>query len=48
MGHLHKFLCEEMIFPLTSEKNDGLRYEVEITFLHTKVCGNAPFNSFLS
>jgi hypothetical protein len=26
MGHFHNLLCEEMIFPLLKEKNDGLRY----------------------
>jgi len=30
MGHFHKLLCEEMIFPLLKGKNDGLRYEVII------------------
>jgi hypothetical protein len=30
MGHFHKLLCEEMIFPLPKGKNDGLRYEVII------------------
>ena len=51
MGHFHKLLCEEMIFPLHKGKNDGLRYEViifsragfsfNLSFLYTKVCGNS-------
>jgi hypothetical protein len=27
MGHFHKLLCEEMIFPLQKGKNYGLRYK---------------------
>ena len=27
MGHFHKLLFKEMIFPLHKGKNDGLRYE---------------------
>ena len=39
-----KFLGEEMIFLLHKGKNDGFfPCAVEISFLHTKVCGNAPF-----
>ena len=38
--HFHELLCEEMIFPLPSGKKDAM----EISFLHTKVCGNSPFH----
>ena len=42
--HFHKLLCEEMIFILPSGKNyHFFPCAVEISFLHTKVCGNAPF-----
>ena len=42
MGHFYKLLCEEMIFLLHKGKND---FAVEISFLHTKVCGNAQLHN---
>ena len=50
--HFHKLLCEEIIFPLPSGKKLWLLtaqsiifslWNVEISFLHTKVSGNVPF-----
>ena len=39
LGHFHKLLCEEMIFPLHKGKNYGLSTKSSFT----KVCGNTPF-----
>ena len=38
---------EEMIFPLPSGKMMKNDLAVEISFLHTKGCGNVPFISIL-
>ena len=42
--HFYKLLCEEMIFLLHKGKNHFFPCAVEISFLHTKVCRNAPFH----
>ena len=48
MGHFHNFCAKKLYFHCTRENNYGLRFEVnifpralEISFLHTKGCGNA-------
>ena len=52
-SHFHILLCEKIIFPLSLGKYDDLvpqliiffPWKVEIIFLNTKGCGNAPLFS---